>query len=144
MGANFYIRALMEAAAKRLTGRHVEILYQTPYSQRLGRAVNGTAQKSGGRGIITLEPDRPLVDIYKTFLHEAAHLAADWDRFEDSGQPGGVTVKVTYAVNQLHTSMETRAESQAHEWDAWATSRQKTTVGEKLLELAACYPGGVR
>ena len=141
MSANWYIRALCDDAAKRLTGREVDIRWEQPYSQRLGRAVNGIAQKSGGRGIITLEPDRPLLDIYKTFLHEAGHLAVDWDRFEDSGQPGGVTEKVTYAVNQLHTSMEDRAENQAHEWDAWATSRQKTSVGEKLLELAACYPG---
>jgi len=143
IGANWFIRSLCDDAAERLTGREVEIRWQSPYSDRLGRHVNGAAYRLGNKGVIELEPDRPLEAVYKTFLHECAHLARDWHMFADLARPGPAPAeKATNAVNQVHAGMETRAERLAGRWDAWATGRNDSSIGARLLELSSCWPGG--
>jgi hypothetical protein len=51
------------------------------------------------------------------------------------------TAKGQQFADRYHANNEVRADRQAKTWIDWATNEHHTSVGDKLLYLASCYPG---
>lgn len=112
-----------ELLAQRLAGRPVEIRWQhPPYAEALGCAI----KTRDGEAVAYITPtwDEPN-KVYRTYLHEMAHLRLHWDvmpKTNHADQPSGSMAGggSTQLGNIIHRPIEDEADALKADWMAHA------------------------
>ena len=128
---------ISELTALLLTGRPCEVEYRPPYLA----GARGMAARDGFRGVIHIDPDLEPEQMLKTFLHELAHIALDFDKLARNGDhkqdPGAVALADIPRDKRLPAEHELAAEEWAQKWvDIAEKLEPRNDYNLRLLALA--------
>jgi len=128
---------ISEVVAVLLTGRPCEVEYRPPYLA----GARGMAARDGFRGVIHIDPDLEPEQMLKTFLHELAHIALDFDKLARNGDhkqdPGAVALAAIPSGKRLPAEHELAAEEWAAKWyDLTVQIEPSSDYNRRLLALA--------
>jgi hypothetical protein len=148
MAANFRdykdVPDLAEAVARHLTGHPCIVRLQPPSLDQAW----GVAMKHDGVGYIDLDPSQPEALIYKVFLHECAHIKAEWSDFTEcnSAEIAAPPRSEVYSAETFARIVESQSEKQADflaiKWGKWADiyhDKKYNPLVDRLLALLE-YP----